>query len=143
MSSGLLAVFALCLCSAYAFPYSFPDCVNGPLKNNAVCDITKDPTTRAQAVIDLFTVSELINNTVNESPGVPRLGLPGYQWWSEALVHYFFTSNEWISLMNDNSTASHRALGSLLRRVAILARLPPFRSLFFWGPPSTIPLSKR
>lgn len=69
-----------------AFVYSFPDCANGPLKNNTVCDTTKDPVTRARAVISLFTVQELIANTVNTSPGVPRLGLPGYQWWSEALV---------------------------------------------------------
>ncbi|KDQ58994.1 glycoside hydrolase family 3 protein [Jaapia argillacea MUCL 33604] len=47
--------------------------------------MTQDAVTRAQAVVDLFTVPELINNTVNGSPGVPRLGLPAYQWWSEAL----------------------------------------------------------
>jgi hypothetical protein len=84
---GLFFLFlALDAYSVSALVYSFPDCVNGPLKNNAVCDPTKDPATRANAVIQLFTVEELINNTVNTSPGVPRLGLPGYQWWSEALV---------------------------------------------------------
>ncbi|KAJ7828208.1 beta-xylosidase [Mycena olivaceomarginata] len=43
----------------------FPDCVNGPLKNNAVCDT-------------------LSTNSVHQSDGVPRLGLPPYNWWSEA-----------------------------------------------------------
>jgi len=33
----------------------------------------------------LFTLSEKINNTQNASPGVPRLGLPTYEWWNEAL----------------------------------------------------------
>ncbi|KAG6872103.1 hypothetical protein C0995_012989 [Termitomyces sp. Mi166 len=71
--------------AALGFVYTFPDCVNGPLKSNAVCDPTQDPATRAKAVISLFTDDELMANTVNLSPGVPRLGLPGYQWWSEAL----------------------------------------------------------
>ncbi|KAL4254195.1 glycosyl hydrolase 3 family protein [Abortiporus biennis] len=65
--------------------YGFPDCQSGPLKNNTVCDTTKDPITRAKALIDLFTVDELVENTDNGSPGVPRLGLPAYQWWSEGL----------------------------------------------------------
>lgn len=81
----LFFLLSLDLYSVFALVYTFPDCVNGPLKNNAVCDTTKDPATRAKAVIQLFTVEELINNTVNLSPGVPRLGLPSYQWWSEAL----------------------------------------------------------
>ena len=72
--------------SAEAPPYGFPDCTAAPLKGNAVCDVTKDPITRATALIDLWTDTELLNNTVNSSPGVPRLGLPAYNWWSEALV---------------------------------------------------------
>lgn len=44
-----------------------------------------DPLTRAQAVIAEFTLAEKINNTGSVSPGVPRLGLPPYQWWQEAL----------------------------------------------------------
>jgi beta-D-xylosidase 4 len=30
--------------------------------------------------VDLFTFGEKINNTQNTSPGVPRIGLPPYQW---------------------------------------------------------------
>ncbi|EIW53941.1 glycoside hydrolase family 3 protein [Trametes versicolor FP-101664 SS1] len=71
--------------AATAWAYGFPDCVNGPLKSNAVCDITKDPITRATALIGLWTDEELTSNTVNASPGVPRLGLPAYNWWSEGL----------------------------------------------------------
>ncbi|KAK6455970.1 glycoside hydrolase superfamily [Scheffersomyces xylosifermentans] len=65
--------------------YSFPDCENGPLKDNLVCDFHADPYDRARAVVSLFTLEELFNNTGNTSPGVPRLGLPPYQWWSEGL----------------------------------------------------------
>ncbi|KAJ7484280.1 glycoside hydrolase family 3 protein [Mycena latifolia] len=64
---------------------AFPDCVNGPLNTNPVCDMTKDPITRATGLIARFNTTELIANTVNQSPGVARLGLPAYQWWNEAL----------------------------------------------------------
>ncbi|KAL5355474.1 putative exo-1,4-beta-xylosidase bxlB [Aspergillus floccosus] len=63
----------------------FPDCENGPLSKNAVCDTTLDPVTRAQALVAAMTLEEKINNTQYDSPGVPRLGLPAYNWWSEAL----------------------------------------------------------
>ncbi|KAI0778756.1 glycoside hydrolase family 3 protein [Trametes elegans] len=89
MANGIRRLYAFltafALGAASARTYSFPDCVNGPLKNNAVCDITKDPITRATALINVWTDEELTNNTVNASPGVPRLGLPAYNWWSEAL----------------------------------------------------------
>ncbi|KAF6762895.1 glycoside hydrolase family 3 protein [Ephemerocybe angulata] len=65
--------------------YSFPDCVKGPLKDNGVCDTTLDPAARAKALVSLFTIEELTNNTVDAAPGVPRLGLEPYEWWSEAL----------------------------------------------------------
>lgn len=70
----------------YAALYGFPDCVNGPLKNNIVCNTAKSPRERAQAVVSLFTIDELINRTANENPDIPRLGLSSYNWWSEALV---------------------------------------------------------
>lgn len=80
----ILLTFAFTASSAAAL--SFPSCTAPPLANNAVCDTALDPISRATALIDLFTVPELISNSVSTSPGVPRLGLPAYQWWSEALV---------------------------------------------------------
>ncbi|QSZ31219.1 hypothetical protein DSL72_000782 [Monilinia vaccinii-corymbosi] len=74
---------AIAITSASA--QKFPDCVNGPLANNTVCDTTADPYTRATALVSLFTLAEKINNTGNTSPGVPRIGLPAYEWWNEAL----------------------------------------------------------
>ncbi|TBU25348.1 beta-xylosidase [Dichomitus squalens] len=89
MAHGLrrLSAFltALAVGTSCVSGYGFPDCVNGPLSNNTVCDTSKDPITRATALIDLWTDEELTNNTVNASPGVPRLGLPAYNWWSEGL----------------------------------------------------------
>lgn len=65
---------------------SYPDCINGPLATNLVCEPTASTAGRAKAVVDKFTVSEMITNTGNTSPGVARLGLPKYEWWNEALV---------------------------------------------------------
>lgn len=66
-----------------AGPRGFPDCVNGPLANNTVCNQAADPLARATALINLFTLEEKFNNTGSTSPGVPRLGLPAYTWWNE------------------------------------------------------------
>ena len=83
----LVLVIALAVgSSADAPPYAFPDCTTAPLKWNGVCDVTKDPVTRATALIDLWTDLELLNNTGNASPGVARLGIPAYNWWNEGLV---------------------------------------------------------
>ncbi len=40
---------------------------------------------RAKALIGQLTIEEKIKNTGSTSPGVPRLGLPPYEWWQEAL----------------------------------------------------------
>lgn len=77
----------------------FPDCQEGPLRDNLVCDTSANYYDRAQALISLFTLEELIENTQNNAPGVPRLGLPNYQVWNEALHGIdhanFSTSGEW------------------------------------------------
>jgi xylan 1,4-beta-xylosidase len=63
----------------------YPDCVNGPLSNNTVCDTSASVADRAQALVDVLTPAEKFNLTGSASPGVPRLGLYFYQWWQEAL----------------------------------------------------------
>ncbi|KAK1139887.1 hypothetical protein N8T08_011048 [Aspergillus melleus] len=71
----------------------FPDCGNGPLSKTLVCDTSARPHDRAAALISLFTFEELVNNTGNTSPGVPRLGLPPYQVWGESLHGIFHANN--------------------------------------------------
>jgi len=44
-----------------------------------------DMDTRISALIKEMTLEEKISQTVNESAAIPRLGIPGYNWWSEAL----------------------------------------------------------
>lgn len=40
---------------------------------------------RAQDLISRLTLDEKISQLVNSAPGIPRLGVPAYEWWSEAL----------------------------------------------------------
>ncbi|KAI9103585.1 hypothetical protein K1719_023208 [Acacia pycnantha] len=63
------------------------------------CDATKDPTVsgygfcdksmavdaRVADLVKRMTLQEKIANLVNAAGGVPRLGVPKYEWWSEAL----------------------------------------------------------
>ncbi|KAF5386307.1 hypothetical protein D9757_008583 [Collybiopsis confluens] len=67
---------------------AFPDCTNGPLANNTVCDTSANFVDRAKALVAEFTVADMIANTGYQTPGVPRLGLPPYIWWNEALHGY-------------------------------------------------------
>jgi beta-D-xylosidase 4 len=66
-------------------PLGFPDCADSPLTDTLVCNKSASAWDRASALIAMFTLEELVNNTVNTAPGVPRLGLPPYEVWNEAL----------------------------------------------------------
>lgn len=78
---GSLAVLSSTILAAS----NFPDCTSGPLANSSVCDTSLDTLSRAKALVSILTTAEKINATVSSSPGVPRLGLPAYEWWSEGL----------------------------------------------------------
>lgn len=63
----------------------FPDCVNGVLKSTPVCDTSLDALSRSRSLVSMMNITEKINCTINTTPGIPRLGLPNYEWWTEAL----------------------------------------------------------
>jgi hypothetical protein len=83
--------------------YAFPDCVNGPLKNNTVCNPSADYMDRASALVSVLSLEELECNVIDATCGSERWGLPryvtlsaaalsnkcsqkfSYEWWSEAL----------------------------------------------------------
>ncbi|KAF9880577.1 glycoside hydrolase family 3 protein [Colletotrichum karsti] len=64
---------------------SFPDCAREPLCSHDVCDASLSDRDRAAALVAELTIWEKLDNLVNEAPGVPRLGIPPYEWWSEGL----------------------------------------------------------
>lgn len=83
-SSLATSFAALSLLATYASA-AFPDCLNGPLKNNTICDASLSPRERVNGLLEALTIEEKIANVNNEAPGSKRLGLPEYEWWSEAL----------------------------------------------------------
>ncbi|KAI1383411.1 glycoside hydrolase family 3 protein [Hypoxylon trugodes] len=74
MSSGVAAV-----------GHIFPDCGNGPLATNGVCNKALSVGQRARALVSALKTEEKYGLLVSTSPGVERLGLPSYEWWQEAL----------------------------------------------------------
>ncbi|CAI6336627.1 unnamed protein product [Periconia digitata] len=62
-----------------------PDCVNGPLADNKICDVTATPLERATALVGAMEAEEKLGQLVSKSKGVSRIGLPPYNWWGEAL----------------------------------------------------------
>ncbi|MBE3049411.1 hypothetical protein IMZ48_44315, partial [Candidatus Bathyarchaeota archaeon] len=85
---------------------TFPDCVDGLLASNTVCDQNASPGERASALVAELTIEEKLanlmryapfpcpprrrdirftNNYTSKAHGAERIGLPAYNWWSEAL----------------------------------------------------------
>ncbi len=48
-------------------------------------DLTLDFKTRSTGLVNLLTIDEKISQMVHFSPAIPRLGIPAYTWWNEAL----------------------------------------------------------
>lgn len=49
------------------------------------CDSKLSYDDRAKDLVDRMTLAEKVKQLGNSAKGVPRLGLPKYEWWSEAL----------------------------------------------------------
>ena len=64
---------------------NYPDCKSGPLSKFPICDLSLPSHQRAVDLVSRMTTAEKIVRMVNDGNSIPRLGLPRYQWWSEAL----------------------------------------------------------
>ncbi|TYI88139.1 hypothetical protein E1A91_D04G185800v1 [Gossypium mustelinum] len=49
------------------------------------CDTTLSYQDRTKDLVSRLTLQEKVQQLVNTASGIPRLGVPAYQWWSEAL----------------------------------------------------------
>lgn len=85
MLSPLLLLATLALLAVGARAFDFPDCTNGPLAGTPICDETLPYLTRARWIVSQMNVTEKVLRLQNGSPAIDRLGLPAYEWWSEAL----------------------------------------------------------
>ena len=81
----LLLLVVSYLGTIYGQTPSFPDCKSGPLANFPICDPSLPSRQRAADLVSRMTTTEKITQLINGAAAVPRLGLPKFQWWSEAL----------------------------------------------------------
>ncbi|GFP87084.1 beta-d-xylosidase 3 [Phtheirospermum japonicum] len=58
---------------------------NPGLSNLTFCDPSLDVKTRVDDLVSRLTLQEKIGWLVSGAKGVSRLGIPNYEWWSEAL----------------------------------------------------------
>lgn len=49
------------------------------------CNVSLSYETRAKDLVSRLSLKEKVQQLVNKATGVPRLGVPPYEWWSEAL----------------------------------------------------------
>jgi beta-D-xylosidase 4 len=84
MSVRLILFFTIVL-TINAQNQTFPDCKSGPLSTFPICNQSLPSRQRAADLVSRMTTAEKISRLISGSAAVPRLGLPAYQWWSEAL----------------------------------------------------------
>jgi beta-D-xylosidase 4 len=83
---------------------NFPDCKSGPLSTFPICDLSLSSRQRVADLISRMTTAEKIGCMGNDGHSIPRLGLPSYQWWSEALHGVAYSPG--VSFGGDLSSAT-------------------------------------
>ena len=79
------------VCALVAVVVADPACSRAPRKPPAPGELPvyrdpdRAPADRAADLVGRMTVSEKIAQTMTAAPAIPRLGVPAYEWWSEAL----------------------------------------------------------
>ncbi|KAK4502317.1 hypothetical protein PRZ48_005742 [Zasmidium cellare] len=62
-----------------------PVCLTNPFCSQKACDKSLSISARVAALLKSLTLEEKISNVVDAAAGASRIGLPPYEWWSEAL----------------------------------------------------------
>lgn len=85
-AQSLLSLFLLLLASLSASSLPNRPCASSGAANAfPFCNSSLPILTRAESLVSLLTLDEKITQLSNTADAVPRLGLPAYEWWSEAL----------------------------------------------------------
>lgn len=92
LSFFILVATSLFLLSESAQPPVTCDPSNPSSKLYPFCNTTLPISQRVEDIISRLTLDEKISQLVNTAPPIPRLGIPAYQWWSEALHGIAFVS---------------------------------------------------
>ena len=73
------------LCADNGSPVKGPPfCAEAPQSSWPFCDPSVGLDARAADIVSRLTLADKIRATVSGSPSLPSVGLPSYQWWSEA-----------------------------------------------------------
>ncbi|CAL5386088.1 unnamed protein product [Camellia sinensis] len=80
----LLLLLVLCAESTQPPPFSC-DSTNPSTKSYPFCETTRPILQRARDLVSRLTLDEKVSQLVNSAPAIDRLGIPAYEWWSEAL----------------------------------------------------------
>ena len=81
----LLLLLLAAVVLVYAQNASFPDCKSGPLSIFSICNQSLPSHVRAADVVSRMTTTEKITQMIRSARAIPRLGIPGFEWGSEAL----------------------------------------------------------
>lgn len=87
---SLVSITLLCFASLFIRvdstqpPFSC-DSSNPSTKSYPFCQTSLPISQRARDLVSRLTLDEKISQLVNSAPAIPRLGIPRYEWWSEAL----------------------------------------------------------
>ncbi|KAL2202756.1 glycoside hydrolase [Sarocladium strictum] len=73
--------------------FVYPDCNVEPLASNPICDKSLSRAERAAGLVEAMNVQEKLGNIIRSAKGAPRLGLPNYNYWNEALHGVAYAPN--------------------------------------------------
>ncbi len=79
-NSGLQGAAAALLCCGIIFSAAAQDAKKDPW-----LDTSLPPEQRAADLVHQMTLEEKASQLVNQARAIPRLNVPGYDWWSESL----------------------------------------------------------
>ena len=57
---------------------------------------------KATALVAQMTIEEAASQLLHSSPAIPRLGIPAYDWWNEALHAVIRRRLAWVQLLTVN-----------------------------------------
>jgi beta-D-xylosidase 4 len=103
---------------------SYPDCKLGPLSKFPICDQSVPSRQRAADLVSRMTTAEKITQMVAAAAAIPRLGLPNYRWWSEALhgVSVHFVATSFPQVINLGATFNMPLVHRIARVISTEAR---------------------
>ncbi|KAF3796895.1 putative beta-D-xylosidase 7 [Nymphaea thermarum] len=81
----LLFLLPLLLAAASSRPPFACDPADPATRSHVFCRTSLPLEVRVRDLVSRLTLDEKVTQLVNSAPGVPRLGIPAYDWWSESL----------------------------------------------------------